>query len=315
MSTITFPQGKRFAFTIIDDTDCATIGNVRPVYEYLHHLGFRTTKTVWPLPGHHPQDRNAPAQTLADADYLEFIRQLQAWGFEIALHNARSYSCPREETLRGLEEFRQLLGDYPSVQANHMFNHEALYWGTARLDLWPVRRLFSALRVVRGQPEDSEGHRRESHYFWGDLCQRFIQYVRGFTFSTVNVLRVNPTLPYHDPKRPYVRLWFSANEAMNVTEFNRLLDTGGQEQLEQEGGICIVATHLASGFVRDNKLNPETMRLLTQLAQRPGWYVPVSELLDFLVEQFGVRTLPAAERRRMEWYWLMSRARLARYFY
>ena len=44
-----FPQGKRFAFTIVDDTDVATVANVKPLYDLLHELGFRTTKTVWPL--------------------------------------------------------------------------------------------------------------------------------------------------------------------------------------------------------------------------------------------------------------------------
>ena len=313
MSGIQFPRGKQFAFTIIDDTDCATVENVRPIYECLYRLGFRTTKTVWPLPGHHPQDANAPAQTLADPDYLEFIRQLERWGFEIALHNARSYSCTREESRAGLETFHSLLGHYPRIHANHMFNREDLYWGSARLDYWPVRWLYQGLRLVRKLPPDSDGHRRDSSYFWGDLCERHIHYVRGFTFPTVNVLRVNPTLPYRDPKRPHARLWFSACDATNVYEFHRLLSVENQERLEQEKGICIVATHLAAGFVRDGEVIPDVERLLTRLAQRPGWFVPVSELLDFLAEQYGIRTLPAEERHRMEWRWLLSRARLSRY--
>ena len=41
-----FPHGKRFAFTIVDDTDVATVANVKPLYDLLHELGFRTTKRI-----------------------------------------------------------------------------------------------------------------------------------------------------------------------------------------------------------------------------------------------------------------------------
>ena len=47
--SLDFPEGRKFAFTILDDTDDATVENVRPVYDLLTELGFRTTKTVWPL--------------------------------------------------------------------------------------------------------------------------------------------------------------------------------------------------------------------------------------------------------------------------
>ena len=44
-----YPGGKRFAFTVFDDTDVATLDSIRPVYDLLYDLGFLTTKTVWPL--------------------------------------------------------------------------------------------------------------------------------------------------------------------------------------------------------------------------------------------------------------------------
>ena len=57
-SGVRWPQGKSFAFTIVDDTDESTIENTKPVYDVLAGLGFRTTKTVWPLrphtKGHYP---------------------------------------------------------------------------------------------------------------------------------------------------------------------------------------------------------------------------------------------------------------------
>ena len=48
------PEGKRFVFTIFDDTDSATLENVRGVYALLADLGFRTTKSCWVVDG----DRN-----------------------------------------------------------------------------------------------------------------------------------------------------------------------------------------------------------------------------------------------------------------
>ena len=48
-SKIMWPQGKRFAFTIIDDTDRSNVENIGPVYDFLYENGFITTKTVWPL--------------------------------------------------------------------------------------------------------------------------------------------------------------------------------------------------------------------------------------------------------------------------
>ncbi|MCJ7777683.1 MAG: hypothetical protein MUP16_05150, partial [Sedimentisphaerales bacterium] len=52
MSTrISWPNGKDFAFTVFDDTDLATLENVREVYSLLADYGFRTTKLVWPTCG------------------------------------------------------------------------------------------------------------------------------------------------------------------------------------------------------------------------------------------------------------------------
>lgn len=66
-----FPENKRFAFAIHDDTDLSTIENVGPIYRLLAELGMRTTKSVWPL-GSVPDGWHAGA-SLQDPDYLSFI--------------------------------------------------------------------------------------------------------------------------------------------------------------------------------------------------------------------------------------------------
>ena len=60
-----------------------------------------------------------------------------------------------------------------------------------------------------------------------------------------------------------------------MNSFNQLLSSRNQESLEREGGVCIVYTHFADGFVKDGKVNPKTEELLTELSRRNGWFVPV----------------------------------------
>src|SRR5690242_17430165 len=95
-----FPDGKRFAFSIIDDTDVATVDNVAPVYALLEELGMRTTKTVWPLACPVESSNFDSSQTLEDAAYREFVRDLQRRGFEIASHGATMESSRRERTVQ-----------------------------------------------------------------------------------------------------------------------------------------------------------------------------------------------------------------------
>ena len=42
-SKILWPDNKKFAFTIFDDTDRANLENIKIVYDFLNKLGFKTT--------------------------------------------------------------------------------------------------------------------------------------------------------------------------------------------------------------------------------------------------------------------------------
>ncbi|MBA4374491.1 MAG: hypothetical protein C0402_16700 [Thermodesulfovibrio sp.] len=301
MKNITFPEGKRFAFSIFDDTDYATVDNVKPVYALLEELRLRTTKSVWVFPA---QDRECPyyqSQTLSDPEYLAFIRELGDRGFEIAFHSASMESSEREVTCAAFERFRELLGFYPNIHVNHAGNKENLYWGLDRLDCSPLRSL---MRMKR-KPSEFAGHDPGSPFFWGDLCRDRITYVRNFVFREINLLRVNPTMPYTDPRRPYVPYWFSSCEGGSVGSFNELLSLKNQKRLESEGGVCIVYTHFAKGFVENGRINRTTQELLEHLAGRNGWFVPVSQLLDYLRVRQPGDALTASERLRMElkWFW------------
>jgi len=307
MAKLDFPDGKKFAFTIFDDTDFATVENVKPVYELLSRLGMATTKSIWAFSGNDMQDRFNGSHTLADGEYARFIKWLQEKGFEIAFHNASNCSSRRETTISALENFKEAVGYYPKTHANHSYNRENIYWGHDRLDLTLTRVIYKMIKTLIGKCPVSEGHKPGSPYFWGDVCQNRIKYVRNHVFREINLLRVNPTMPYKDPNRPFVKFWFSSCEGPDVQSFNRLISSRNQARLEQEGGVCIMYTHFACGFVESGRVNAETEELLTELSRRRGWFVPVSTLLDYLQSRQVSETRPLYERVNMEMRWFLSK--------
>ena len=310
MAPPTYPGGKRFAFTIIDDTDIATVANIRPVYRLLEDLGMRVTKTVWPLSCPEGSKKFQSSETLEDPDYCAFVVDLQQRGFEVTWHGATMESSTRERTVRALEGFRKVFGTYPRVHVNHAYNRENLYWGASRIDVRLLKGVYGRLDEV--PPNHYLGHVEGSPFWWGDLCARHISYCRNLNFGEINLARINPSMPYHDAARPLVPLWFSASDADGCHEFNELLRPEHQEQLEREGGVCIVATHFGKGFVQDGCVNPVLGQRLEALAQRPGWFPPVGELLDWLRAQRKTSELPAREWRRMQWKWAFDLVRRKR---
>jgi len=302
-----FPNNKRFAFSIFDDTDLSTVENVGPVYRLLDEIGIHTTKSVWPL-GSSSHGRFGGA-SLQDADYLAFVLGLKEAGFEIALHNVRNTCSTRSEVAAGLEEFRRLIGCYPRVHANHSYNRENIYWGPARFS--SIGRLYQAMTAMLSRPS-FEGHLEHSKYFWGDLCRSRIDYVRNFVFREINLDRVNPSMPYHDPLRRFVNAWFSSSDGHDVHSFCELLTEGNQDRLEEEHGVCIVYTHFACGFVSREAVHPRVEFLLRRLARKNGWFVPVSTLLDFIRERRQTGSISRSELVRMECHWLFDSALSAR---
>jgi len=302
-----FPSNKSFAFSIFDDTDDSTVENIPPVYCLLRDLGFRTTKSVWPLA---PAPRaRIGGSTLQNHDYLKYVQELQDDGFEIGLHNVRSGSAPREIVQQGLEEFRSRLGEYPRSHANHSDNCENLYWGASRLSRSSVRFVYNLGTRYRFN-ETFRGHVPHSEYFWGDLSKSHLRFVRNFVFDEINLERVNPTLPYHDDRRPFVNFWFSSSEGGNVSKFCNTICESNQDRLVEESGICIMYTHFARGFSSQGSVDPVFKRLMRRLAAFNGWFVPVSELLEFLLRRRKESAIPIRELASMENRWIRYKLRV-----
>jgi hypothetical protein len=300
----TWPDGKRLAFTVIDDTDNATLENVGPVYAFLADCGFRTTKSVWAVAGD-PQRGKYAAPTCDDPAYLQWALDLQAKGFEIGLHNCTWHGLPRDEIRSALNLFAARLGHDPVTAANHTGVEDSIYWGDARLTGWHAG-LYNLLTRFRNR-KIYRGHVEGDPHFWGDFCRERIKYYRSFTFRDVDTLNACPFMPYHDPLRPYVNYWFAASNGQDVDSFNRCLSEANQDRLEQEGGACIMYTHFASGFYRDGQLDARFRQLMMRLSRKNGWFVPVATLLDHMLADGGHREISDAERRSLEMKWLLEK--------
>ena len=72
---ISWPNNKKFAFTIFDDTDRANLKDIQLVYEYLDTLGFKTTKSVWVIKGNRPHESSGV--TCDDKMYLDWLLGLK----------------------------------------------------------------------------------------------------------------------------------------------------------------------------------------------------------------------------------------------
>jgi hypothetical protein len=218
-------------------------------------------------------------------------------------------SSQRERTRRGLEFLEHEFGARPRLYANHGENRENLYWGAKRFHTPVLRSLLGAARFGRGGRFSGEDP--DSPYFWGDLCRERIDYVRSFTFSSLNVCETSPRSPYRLSTTPYVKSWFCTADASDVEIFRRRVTREAVDRLEEVGGACILSTHLGKYFVRDGRVDPEVDERLRYIAGKRGWFVPVSTLLDHLRERAseGKRPLGVAELARLEIRFLVDRLR------
>jgi hypothetical protein len=307
MAAIQWPDGKSFAFTVVDDTDRATLKNVVKVYDFLRDLNFRTTKTVWPSRGiHEPVNGGA---TCEDADYVDWLLKLQDSGFEIGYHLNTYHTSTRQEIIAGLDRFKALFGHDPLTAANHVGCRDGIYWGDARFD--GLNRFIYNLANRFTTRDISRGHVEGDPLFWGDVCNERIKYLRGFVFKNMNSIRHCAFMPYHDPSKPYVAKWFSSSDGGDLNAYLKCVTEDHIDRLEEEGGVCIMYTHFAFGFCDSNgNLNSDFERIMQRLSQRNGWFAPTHKVLDHLESQHGAHVVTPPERRRLERVWLAEKLKV-----
>lgn len=305
---ISWPDGKAFAFTVFDDTDFATVENVAPVYAFLEECGLRTTKSVWPLKG--TDESIYTGTTCEDDKYCAWAQQIRNRGFEIGYHMATYHSSIRDQSIHGLDRFAEIFGDYPKAMANHSVCQENIYWGDNRLTGLQAF-IYNLLTWYRFKGK-YRGHIEGDRFFWGDICKEKVKYVRGFIFPEINTLKACPMMPYHDTLRPYVNYWFASSEGDDIKSFNDCISEQNQDRLEQEGGACIMYTHFAAGFLERGQINSRFKLLIKRLSCKNGWFVPVSILLDYLLNTNGHHIITDRERKQLERKWLWHKLCIGR---
>ncbi len=298
-----WPGGKQFAFTFLDDTDRASLQNVRAVYELLSDLGILGTKSVWMLePGEEPR---IPGVSCEDREYLAYVQSLQSRGYEICLHNVSSTTSRRAKTILGIREFEKAFGHLPFTLANHAGNRESVYWGIERFTGWR-RTVYGALSAAG--TDQFEGHVEGSLVFWGDVCRESIQYVRNWVFNDINTLKLCPFMPYHDPTTPYVNDWFCSSNGATISQFLDNFTQARIDQLADEGGLSIVYTHFCS-FSDDGVVNGEFRRRMEYLSRQNAWFTTVHQVLDHLrgAQKSDKVVITPTQRSQLEEQWLRDR--------
>jgi hypothetical protein len=302
-SSVPWPDGKRFAFTVFDDTDAASVAKCKPLYSFLADHGFRTTKSCWVVRGD-PNRGTHMGHTSEDPDFRQWNLDLQSQGFEIGWHNATWHALPRAEVRAALDKFKAIFGHDPVTGTNHC-DLEGIYWGAGRVSglqalAYNVMTRFRNRKRFRGHIEGDE-------YFWGDACRERIKYFRNFVFRDVNTLKSCPFMPYHDPQRPYVNWWFASSDGNHVSRYNECLSEAAQDRLEEEGGACIVYTHFACGFYENGALDRRFKELMVRLSKKNGWFAPVADVLDHLQAVGGRHVITNSQRQRLERKWLLEK--------
>ena len=300
------PKGLNFAFTIVDDTDDANTKNIRPVYDFLNELGVYVTKTVWPMGCPEGSELFFAGSTLEDSEYLSYVEVLQQRGFEVAMHNATMETSDRSRTEAGYRFMDQQFGERDWLHCNHGNNFENIYWGKNRFSI-SVYKLLGEYVFYRGKK--FEGENPQGQYFWGDICREKVKYVRSFTFSELNVFNVTSNPVYRLKQTPYVRNWFITSDAPDVNEFAALVNQRSLEKLIDEGGICLLSTHLGKGFCIDGSLDPRFRETMEYIAAQGGWYAPASTVLDAIKSSCQEGPLNGLQRLALETNFIVQSVR------
>ena len=145
--------------------------------------------------------------------------------------------------------------------------------------------------------------------FWGDLCQKYIRFVRNFVFDEINALNVCPELPYHDAARQFVNFWFPSCDGSSLRLFLRNFTERHFERLVAEGGCCIAYVHFGAGFSNGCGIGREFQKRMEKLASLNGWFAPASDILEYLRGGEGIkeRTIAPARLNQLERAWLFEK--------
>ena len=165
------------------------------------------------------------------------------------MHTVSAGNDLRERTIEGYEKFKLFFGKYPKINIMHSNNLENIYWGKKVVNNGVLKKIIGMLSKKSNLPYS--GEIPESNYFWGDILKAKTKYVRLWGTTDINTLKFNPSMPYHDPKKPFVNYWFSFSDGYDVEIFNKLISDQNIKKLKKERGTSIVYTHFSSNFTQE----------------------------------------------------------------
>jgi hypothetical protein len=115
-------------------------------------------------------------------------------------------------------------------------------------------------------------------------------------------------MPYREENKKYSNYWFSSSDGHTVEEFNNLLTEKNIDKLIRRNGLCIVYTHLSSGFLDKNgELNRTFKKNIDYLTSKNGWFAPASEILDYLLKSKRKNTVSSFYINLLDLKWLVQR--------
>jgi len=302
------PNNKRFIFTIIDDTDDAFSPNIDKVYDVLIDNGLKTTKTVWVFPVR--DHERSKGDCLENENFKEFILKIKAKGFEIGLHNVGSGTFSREEIKNGLKQYEEIIGEKPNIHVNHSYNADNIYCGPKRFG-FPFNII---VKYLYSSYNNFSGDIRTSNHFWGDLHKKIIKYSRNYEIDDINTYKKNKYMPYKDKRYDeFCNYWYSSTFAPNQWMFNDIVTKKSIDKLENEGGVCILYTHLGY-YYKNGQVDQGFKEMITYIGKKKtGLFLPVSDVLDLLNKNKEINKvkeyLPFWKKFRLEFSSLKTRIR------
>jgi hypothetical protein len=302
-----YPEGHRFAFTIVQDADSAYSRRLAPVFDEIDALKMKITVTLfvfWAEWAHGGQSMNewlshaTPAQSffrpvavpLVDPAERAFYLSLAVRGHEIGMHSASETSDTTAQTERAFAYFTQVFGHSPTVYVEHSHknNKEALI---------------------------NEGADPRSPYYNLEILRRYHPWVW-----------LNDPLGLPRPENPRYFDLFSIPGGPFNAELSRryglskvFMRTGvaGQadgdgflswyspaniDLLERDRGLALVYMHLDKKWldVATQKMREPLRERLRYLAHKNGWFAPAGRILDRLLLMKNVSLHRTGKHVRIE---------------
>lgn len=274
-----WPNGKKFAFTIIDDCDNDRLDVINSIYNFLDDINIKTTKNVWIYPS---RDTEMSGNCLLDQNYRECILNLKSLGYEIGIHGVGAGDFKKDEIADGFEIFKEIIGDYPNIHTNHKGNKDGIY-----VEFNRYSKLFNKIyKNSKLKNIKSYGDVYFSEYFWGNISKKYIKYIKDQEYNCTNIFKYDNYLPYVDRDRlEHSNYWFSCCDGYSYNKFNSIIDNRKIDQLIFERGLCIISTDFSRDFLDGNGEIGSTFRQnMEYISKRNGWFAPVTDILDYILK-------------------------------